>query len=147
VSDLNLLDGELDDTEERPGYEHRRHSVRGIQLGATLYETPPGARLWPYHWECGCEEFAIVVSGTPTLRTPAGERRLSSGDVVHFPEGESGAHQFRNDGDAPFRVLIGSTKSRLNVAGYPDSAKLLIDAPDACRMVRDSPELDYWDGE
>ena len=112
-----------------------------------MYETPPGACLWPYHWERGCEEFAIVVSGAPTLRTPEGERRLAPGDVVHFPEGEAGAHQFRNDGAAPLRVLIGSTKSGLCVAGYPDSGKLLIDAPDARRMIHDSPEVEYWDGE
>ena len=141
---FNLLDGDLDDGEERPGYEHRRHSVPGGgQLGATLYETPAGEKLWPYHWERGCEEFAIVVSGRPTMRTPEGERVLEPGEVVHFPEGEAGAHQFRNDTAEAFRVLIGSTKSLLYVAGYPDSGKLNISG----RMVRDNPELDYWDGE
>jgi hypothetical protein len=40
---FNLLDGELDDGEDRPGYEHRRHSVGGGLLGGTLYETPPAA--------------------------------------------------------------------------------------------------------
>ena len=48
---------------------------------------PPGEKLWPYHWELGCEEFLVVVSGTPTVRTPEGERELAPGDVVHFPEG------------------------------------------------------------
>jgi uncharacterized cupin superfamily protein len=89
------------------------------------------------------------VSGTPTLRTPQGERVLAPGDVVHFPEGEPGAHQLRNDANEPFRVLIGSTKSGLYVAGYPDSDKLLIDAPAHGRrnMLRAQPDLDYWDGE
>jgi uncharacterized cupin superfamily protein len=141
---FNLLDGDLDDVEERPRYEHRRHSLTGGgQLGATLYETPPGEKLWPYHWERGCEEFAIVVSGRPTMRTPDGERVLEPGEVVHFPEGEAGAHQFRNDTAEAVRVLIGSTKSLLYVAGYPDSGKLNISG----RMVRDNPELGYWDGE
>jgi len=150
VSDVfNLLDGELDDAEERPGFEHRRHSVRGELLGATLYETPPGAKLWPFHWEAGCEEFLVVVSGRPTLRTPAGERELAPGEVVHFPEGEAGTHQLRNDSGEVFRVLIGSTKSRLYVAGYPDSGKVLVDGPAVPRrqLLRDGPELDYWDGE
>jgi uncharacterized cupin superfamily protein len=145
---FNLLDGELDDGEDRPGYEHRRHSVGGGLLGATLYETPPGEKLWPYHWERGCEEFAIVVSGRPTMRTPEGERVLEPGDVVHFPEGEPGTHQFRNDTEEPVRVLLGSSKSTLYLAGYPDSGKLNVSWPGgARRMVRDSPELDYWDGE
>ncbi len=154
MSDVfNLLDGELDGEEERPGYRHRRTRV-GERLGAELlggaiYETPPGEKLWPYHWELGCEEFLVVVSGTPTLRTPEGERTLAPGDVVAFPEGEAGAHQLRNDSSEPFRVLIGSTKSGLYVAVYPDSGKLLIDVPAHGKrlMLRDGPELDYWDGE
>lgn len=145
---FNLLRGELDDVEERPGYAHRRHSVRGALLGATLYETPPGEKLWPYHWERGCEEFLVVVSGRPTLRTPAGERELRAGDVVAFPEGEDGAHQLWNATGEPFRVLIGSTKSALYSCGYPDSGKLLVDVPGVRRwMLRDEPVLDYWDGE
>ena len=150
---FNLLDGALDRAEDKPGYRHRRAQV-GLALGAellgaTIYETPPGEKLWPYHWELGCEEFLVVVSGTPTLRTPDGERTLAPGDIVAFPEGEAGAHQLWNDSDAPFRVLIGSTKSGLYVAGYPDSAKLLIDAPAHGRrhVLRNEPEVDYWEGE
>ena len=129
MSDVfNLLDGALDGEEEQPGYRNRRTQVGAALgaelLGATLYETPPGEKLWPYHWELGCEEFVVVVSGTPTLRTPEGERVLEPGDLVAFPEGEAGAHQLRNDSDEPFRVLIGSTKSGVYVAGYPDSGKL-----------------------
>jgi uncharacterized cupin superfamily protein len=150
---FNLLDGALDREEEKPGYRNRRTQVGarlGAELlGATIYETLPGEKLWPYHWELGCEEFVVVVSGTPTLRTPQGERVLAPGDVVHFPEGEPGAHQLRNDTNEPFRVLIGSTKSGLYVAGYPDSDKLLVDAPAHGRrnMLRAQPDLDYWDGE
>jgi len=154
MSDVfNLLDGTLDGDVEQPGYRNR-HARVGVELGAellgaTIYETPPGEKLWPYHWELGCEEFLVVVSGTPTLRTPHGERTLTPGDVVAFPEGEAGAHQLRNDSDVPFRVLIGSTKSGLYVAGYPNSGKLLIDAPahGLRTMLRNAPELDYWDGE
>jgi uncharacterized cupin superfamily protein len=154
VSDVyNLLDGGLDAEEEKPGYRHRRTRVGELLgaelLGATIYETPPGEKLWPYHWELGCEEFLVVVSGTPTLRTPEGERMLGVGDLVAFPEGEAGAHQLRNDSDEPFRVVIASTKSDVYVAGYPDSGKLLIEAPahGIRTMLRDAPELDYWDGE
>jgi len=154
MSDVfNLLDGELDGVEDKPGYAHRRTQVGkrlgAERLGATVYETPPGEKLWPYHWELGCEEFLVVVSGTPTLRTPDGECVLAPVDIVAFPEGEPGAHQLRNDSAEPFRVLIGSTKSGLYVAGYPDSGKLLVDAPGHGRrtILRDTPEVDYWDGE
>jgi len=150
---FNLLDRALDVDEPRPGYRNRRTQVGAALgaelLGATIYETPPGEKLWPYHWELGCEEVAVVVSGTPTLRTPDGERLLAPGDLVAFPEGEAGAHQLRNDSDVPFRVLIASTKSGVYVAGYPDSGKLMIDALSHGRrtILRDASELDYWDGE
>ena len=149
---FNLLEGELPDTEDRPGYRHRRARVGrdlgGELLGATLYETQPGEKLWPYHWELGCKEFLVVVAGTPTLRTPAGECELSVGDLVHFPQGKAGAHQLLNRSDAPFRVLIGSTKADTTVAGYPDSGKLYVSAPvhDIDRVVPDET-LDYWEGE
>jgi uncharacterized cupin superfamily protein len=154
MSDVfNLLRGVLDGEEEKPGYRHTRTRVGerlgADLLGATIYETPPGEKLWPYHWELGCEEFLVVVSGAPTLRTPEGERVLAPGDLVAFPQGEPGAHQLRNDSEEPFRVLIASTKSELYVAGYPDSGKVLIEAPahGLRTMLRDAPELDYWDGE
>ncbi len=150
---VNLLDSALVGSEERPGYRNGRAQVGAALgaelLGATIYETPPGEKLWPYHWELGCEEFLVVVAGTPTLRTPEGERVLVPGDVVAFPEGEAGAHQLRNDSDAPFRVLIASTKSDLYVAGYPDSGKLLVEAPahGVRTMLRDASDLDYWEDE
>ncbi len=150
---FNVLDGELDDAEERSGYAHRRRQVGRLLgaalLGATVYETPPGERLWPYHWELGCEEFAVVVSGTPTLRTPDGERTLAPVDIVAFSEGVAGSHQFRNDSQQPCRVLIGSTKASLCVAGYPDSGKLLVDAPsEGLRTILSADAVrDYWDGE
>jgi uncharacterized cupin superfamily protein len=149
---FNLLDDELPEIEERAGYRHRRARVArdlGAQLlGATLYETPDGEKLWPYHWELGCEEFAVVVSGRPTLRTPEGERELAAGDFVHFVQGMPGAHTFLNRSGEPFRVLIGSTKGDLAVAGYPDSGKIYVTAPkyDIDRVVPDQP-LDYWSGE
>ncbi len=149
---FNLLHGELPDEETRPGYTHRRARVArdlgGNLLGATLYEAPPGEKLWPYHWELGCEEFLVVVSGTPTLRAPEGERELRAGDVVHFEQGPPGAHQLLNRSDTPFRILIGSTKSDTAVAGYPDSRKLYVTAPkfDVDVVVREEP-VGYWDGE
>ena len=147
---FNLLEGQLADVEERPGYRHLRARVArdlgAHLLGATLYETPPGEQLWRYHWELGCEEFAVVVSGTPTLRTPDGERDLAPGEFVHFPQGMAGSHTFLNRSAVPFRVLIGSTKSDLAVAGYPDSGTVYVTAPKHGfdRVVRDEP-LEYWD--
>ena len=115
-----------DNENDQPGYRHRA-AVIGKRLGATLlggslYELPPGEKTWPYHYEFGCEEWRIVVSGRPTLRGPDGERELAPGDVAVFPEGAAGGHQVINRSEEPSRVLILSSKSPLAVVHYPATA-------------------------
>jgi uncharacterized cupin superfamily protein len=58
----------------------------------------------------GVEEMFFVLSGTPTLRTPEGEERLSPGEVVYFSEGPDGLHTFSNPTNEPARLLGISTK-------------------------------------
>jgi uncharacterized cupin superfamily protein len=153
VEVFNLVDGALEDELPGPeGYRWRGVAV-GELLGARLtgvsvYELPPGRRTWPYHWETAREEWLVVLSGEPTVREPDGERRLAPGDVVCFPVGPDGAHQVRNETDATARVAIFSSRAEHGYgAVYPDSDKTLVVAPGFRRLVRLSPELDYWDGE
>jgi uncharacterized cupin superfamily protein len=93
----------------------------GTLWGGTLYELAPGESVCPYHWHFGEEEWVLVVSGTPTSRTPDGERVLSPWDVAAFPAGELGAHQLRNDSSEPARLVMFSTASDPEVCVYPDS--------------------------
>ena len=95
--------------------------------GGTLYELAPGEES-PYHWHFGEQEWLLVVDGSPTLRTPEGERALRAWDVAVFPRGESGAHQVRNDAAEPAHVLFLSTVSDPEVAVYPDSGKVGVNA-------------------
>ena len=74
-----------------------------------MYEVEPGNKQGPFHTHHANEEWAIVLRGEPTLRTHEGEQQLRQGDVVAFPRGKEGAHQIRNDTDAPVRVLMLST--------------------------------------
>ena len=143
-------DGEND----RDGYRHRMVRIGprvggGALLGGSLYELPPGERTWPYHYEVGCEEWLVVVSGRPTLRTPEGERELEAGDVAAFPEGPAGAHQLSNSTDEPCRVLLLSSKAPVAVVHFPDSGKvgLWTEAGGYHAMLRSEPELEYWEGE
>ena len=108
---MNLLDDE-------PG-----KAVDLERAGGTLYELPPG-QASPYHWQFGEEELCVVVAGTPTLRTPDGERVLQPWDVAWFPRGPAGAHGLRNDSDEPARVVFFSTVSDPEVAVYPDDDKV-----------------------
>jgi uncharacterized cupin superfamily protein len=92
-------------------------------LGASVWELQPGGENW-YHLHHGSEELIVVLRGTPTLRTPAGERVLAEGEAVVFPRGPLGAKGIRNDSDTPVRVLIVSTNTDPDVTEYPDTGKV-----------------------
>ncbi len=158
---VSLLGDEWDEERApRPGYGWKRLGLRrrvgGELIGASLYELPPGKALWAYHWHWANEELLIVVSGTPSLRTPAGERELAPGDTVLFPRGPDGAHQVRNRSGAPARVLILSTMIHPEIGEYPDSGKIVVaggapptpgeDAPLEL-LFRKDEAVDYWDRE
>ena len=92
---------------------------RGPLLGATLYELRRG-NFMIYHAHHGSEELLIVLRGRPTLRTPAGERTLDEGEVVHFAAGPEGAHGLRNDGDDPVRYVVAGIRHSPEIVEYPD---------------------------
>ncbi len=102
-----------------------------------------------YHYEVGCEEWLVVVSGAPTLRGPDGERELAPGDVAVFPEGPAGGHQVINRSDEVCRVLILSSKAPVVQVHYPDSGKVGLWSLSGGyqAMLPTDRELDYWDGE
>lgn len=143
----NLFDGELTDDPDRAGYTQRwarvGQAIGASLLGLSVYELAEGERVCPYHFEWTDEEWLLVLDGNPTLRAPDGEHVLAPGDVVCFPEGPDGAH----DVTGPARIGILSTKSRVGVAEYPDSDKLGVFVEGSSRLMRRTPELDYWDGE
>jgi len=144
---MNLRDAAMPPGEETPqGFAFAETSASertGDELiGASLYEFAPGNQLWPYHFHVGNEEWAVVVSGTPTLRTPEGERELRAGDVIGFPQREEGAHTFYNRGSEPARIVIFSTL-RSGYCTYPDSDKVT----GGGRVFRRADAVDYWNGE
>ena len=73
--------------------------------------------------EFGDEEWLLVLAGTPTLRTPDGERVLRAWDVAAFVRGEAGAHEVRNDTEEPARVAMLSTAADPDVCVYPASVR------------------------
>ena len=117
--------------------------------GCSLYELPPGQAVCPYHYEYGEEEWLLVVSGRPTLRTPEGEEQIGPMEIVFFPTGPEGAHRVRNGTDATVRVLMFSTRKEVAVAVYPDSDKIGIftGRKEDNVMVRKSSNVEYFDGE
>jgi uncharacterized cupin superfamily protein len=122
--------------------------LAGDMLAMSVYELPPGQKSYPYHAHHANEELLLVLDGAPTLRTPEGERRLARGDATVFKRGPDGAHQVRNDSDAPVRYAMLSTLVRPEVVDYLDSGKVGVAGGTAERgMFLRSTNVDYWEGE
>jgi uncharacterized cupin superfamily protein len=150
VSDVNLFDVELTEDDDDPdGYHVRYRRIGDLigaeQLGLSVYELPPGQSICPYHYEVGFEEWLIVLTGRPVLRTPEGEQELRPWDVAFFPHGEGGAHKVTNRTDERVRVAMLSNKGEPAVAVYPDSDKIGVSPQN--ELFRLSDAVGYWDGE
>jgi len=150
VSEVNLFDVEVTKDADDPDGYHTSYArigplVGSRLLGLSVYELPPGQSICPYHYEIGFEEWLLVLSGTPTLRTPAGERELRPWDVAFFADGEAGAHKVTNRTDETLRVAMLSNKSDPGAAVYPDSDKIGVFPPN--KLFRLGDAVDYWEGE
>jgi uncharacterized cupin superfamily protein len=126
-------------------------------LGASLYELPPDASSWPYHFHTANAEAVYVLDGTGLLRTPDGEERVESGDFCAFPATPEGAHRLHNDGEEPLRFLAVSTMRDPDVTVYPDSEKIGVyagsppggekDERVVSGYYRRDDDVEYWEGE
>ena len=92
-----------------------------------------------------------MLSGSPSLRTPAGWRELVAGEVVAFARGEEGAHQLANRSSETVRFLALSTNDEPDIVLYPDAGKVGISErrPDGSGFAAyffAAQAVDYWDG-
>jgi uncharacterized cupin superfamily protein len=119
------------------------------ESGISVYELPPGQAVCPYHYECGEEEWLLVLEGNPTLRHPEGSERLEPSDVVLFPKGPEGAHGIYNEAEQTVRVLMFSTVVLPTATVYPDSDKVGIwtGDPESDVIVHRESRVPYFDGE
>jgi uncharacterized cupin superfamily protein len=156
---VNETDLEWTET-ERSSTRFRRKKLAAAAgddgLGASLYELPPGASSWPYHYHAGNAEAIYVLAGTGRLRTPDGDHRVDPGDYCAFPADPTGAHRLRNDGDDPLRYLAVSTMRDPDVTVYPDSDKIGVYAGsppggegerEVSGYYRRDDDVDYWTDE
>ena len=145
VRKVNIFNVELDQRLDVAGFRHRSTSVRdrlgAYRIGASIYLTDAGRPIWPYGYHHGVEEWLYVISGTPVLREPAGERSLAPGDLICFPSGHLGAHAL----SGPGRFVIWSTGDHVEpwLSVYPDSDK--VSGPDG--ILLRSGAVGYWHGE
>ncbi len=149
---LTAAEPEYDDTDPegyRAGMDRFGPKIGATQLGASLYELPPGQSICPYHYEYPEEEWLLVLSGRVDVRTPEGEEELGPMEIVAFSFGPEGAHKVTNRAEETARVVMFSTKPQVSVAVYPDSGKMLANTgnPDDRLMARRESAVDYYDGE
>jgi uncharacterized cupin superfamily protein len=156
----SVRDPHWDAEQEKGPFRWRRSRVArqagARELGASVFELPPGASTFPLHAHYANEELLVVLDGSPTLRTADGERGLVEGDVVVFRTGRAGAHRIDNRTDAAVRVLVVSTMIAPDVVEQLDSQKVYARSyapgadppPDAVEvMVKREDTRDYFEGE
>ena len=145
---MNVYSEDWQGGSDRPGYTWRSMRIAGELLAASVYELEPGQKSFPYHAHHANEELLVVLDGEVTLRHPNGEDVLSRGESRVFRRGSEGAHQLRNDGGAPTRVLMASTLIAPDVVDYPDSGKAGFAGPTLVRGIfKRETAVDYWEGE
>ena len=149
ISDLEFKYDADDPEGFRAGMARLMKQMGAEDTGASVYELPPGQAVCPYHYEYGEEEWALVIEGTPSVRTPEGTEQLSPLDLLFFPKGPAGAHQIRNDSGEAARVLMWSSVVYPTVSAYPDSDKVGVWTGDKSEdvMVERSSGVDYFHGE
>jgi uncharacterized cupin superfamily protein len=147
VRKFNIFTPAFDHASDRKGYRWRGakvgKAVGGDEIGACLYELADGERTYPYHLHHGNEEWLFVAAGTPTVRTPDGERTLRAGDLVAFPRGPGGGHSVTGPGT----VLLLSEKHLPDVVEYPDSGKVGVRHHGASQNFLATDAVGYWEGE
>jgi uncharacterized cupin superfamily protein len=152
----NVYQPDFEPGERSAGFGSRRARI-GYELGtellgASLWEVPPGEAAYPYHYHYGDEELVVVLSGSPTLRTPDGKRELETGEALRFPLGEEGAHQILNNSDETATFLAISSSGRPDIVVYPDSDKIgvgerLPRGGGLRGFFRRGDAVDYFEGE
>jgi uncharacterized cupin superfamily protein len=157
----NVFEPDFDAEQDEAPYTWRRarlgRQAGAEELGASLFEVPPGSSSFPLHVHHANEEMIVVLAGRPTLRSIDGERALEPGELVACPAGRRGAHRIDNRTDEPVRFLVVSTMNAPEVNEYPDSGKIWVrdyapgapppDSHELDKVVPDQPEIDYLDGE
>lgn len=105
----------------------------------------PGQFSAPYHSHRFAEELFMIISGSLTLRTPDGLDIVSSGDLIFFEKGDTGAHQFYNHTSEPCTYLDIRSYIGYDICDYPDSGKVLL-AP-SFEIFHKDDRKKYFEGE
>ena len=147
----NVYEPIWDAERDAPPYVWKRSRIGrqtgARQLGASLFELPPGAASFPLHIHYANEEMLVVLAGRPTLTAYDGAtRELEPGEIVACPAGRDGAHRLTNATDEPVRVLVVSTMHAPEINEFPETGEYWVrdyipgtDPPDGALDVHTKP--------
>ena len=122
-----------------------RAGVYPKNLNFDLRLLNPGQFSAPYHYHRFAEELFMIIAGSSTVRTPEGYNIISTGDLIFFEMGESGAHQLYNHTTEPCTYLDLRSYIGYDVCEYPDSDKILL-AP-SFEIFKKESKTTYFEGE
>lgn len=133
-------------------YEYYKKIVlsgeQGDKCNVAIYEVPPGKSAYPYHYHFQSVEVFYIISGIGSLRTPEGEKTVVAGDIIAFPASEAGAHKLTNTSDSEILIYMDfDTYHSPEVSFMPDSKKSVVYGKGIRKVIKDSNEVDYYDGE
>ncbi|MFN8254942.1 MAG: cupin domain-containing protein [Bacteroidales bacterium] len=150
-----ILKAEQRDFQETPGkidnfkiftdVSRINKGIKPENLNFDLRQLNPDQYSAPYHFHRYAEELFMIISGSAILRTPKGLEIVSTGDLIFFEKGESGAHQLYNHTSEVCIYLDIRTFIGYDVAGYPDSNKILL-AP-TMEVFKNDSQVNYFEGE
>ncbi|MEP4195775.1 MAG: cupin domain-containing protein [Aliishimia sp.] len=93
-------------------------------LGINIFEVASGDKSTEYHVHACEDEAVYVLSGAGTARTGDDVYAIHTGDFIGYPKGGP-AHEIRNTGDEPLRLLVIGQRLPEDVIDYPDQGKRL----------------------
>ena len=157
---VNIEDLEPVDFAHGRGFSAQLAPVGGplglTHLGCNVAEYPPGKAAFPMHAHRNNDELFFVLEGTGEIRIGKETHAIGPGDFVGLPANSGRAHQIRNAGETPLRVIALSSFRSPDVVEYPEQGKLGVAVfsrpmgepdPDGLRKIfRVDDAVDYWDG-
>lgn len=157
---IHLDDLEAFDFGHGEGYSARLAPVGGrlglTRIGCNVAEYPPGKAAFPMHAHRNNDELFYVLEGSGEIRIGEDTHPIRAGDFIGLPAASGRAHQIRNTGDQPLRVIALSSFQSPDVVEYPEQGKLGVAVfnqpmgipdPDGLRkFFHVDDAVDYWDG-
>ena len=139
--------------ESHESYEYFKHLIvsknPGNQCTIAFMEIPPQKSAYPYHFHAGITEVFYIIAGKGKIETPDGNKDVTKGDVIVFPQGEKGSHRISNTSKSEMLVYLDcDTTSTADVAFYPHSEKIgfIIDGQQNT-FFKSANNVDYYKGE